>query len=152
MRGNGYQKQIDNVVGTMAKNKKEYISNTLEELIGKGNLEIIKQSFATDYIVHAGSKEYKGHSFLKRFTGQLRSAIPDVRIVNVKFLAEDKATIVWQRRLKGTHKVEMKGIPASGKKVEWVDMVVSRFNADKITEEWVVSELMGELLLKVSRE
>ncbi|MFT7489878.1 MAG: putative ester cyclase [Candidatus Promineifilaceae bacterium] len=46
----------------------------------------------------------------------------------------------------------MQGIPASGKKVTWRDMVVTRFSDDKIGEEWVVSELMGELLLKVSRK
>ncbi len=32
--------------------------------------------------------------------------------------------------------------------IKWTDMVVSRFENDKIAEEWVVSELMGELLLK----
>jgi predicted ester cyclase len=45
----------------------------------------------------------------------------------------------------------MQGIPPSGKKVKWVDLVVTRFNNERIAEEWVVSELMGELLLKVPR-
>jgi hypothetical protein len=31
-------------------------------------------------------------------------------------------------------------------------MVVTHFNKEKIAEEWVVSELMGELLLKVPRK
>jgi len=135
----------------MDNNKEEIIKYVIEELIGKGNLGIIDETFSTDYVAHAGEKEYSGHAFIKRFANQLRTAIPDLRVVEVKFLAQDVNTIVWQRTLKGTHKVEMQGIPASEKKVKWVDMVVTRFNNEKIVEEWVVSELMGELLLKVPR-
>jgi len=123
----------------------------LTALIGKGNLEIIEKAFATDYIAHAGEKDYAGHSFIKRYANLLRTAIPDIHIVEVKFLAQDNNTIVWQRTLSGTHKVEMQGLPPSGKKVKWVDMVVTRFKDKKISEDWVVSELMGELLLKVPK-
>ena len=107
--------------------------------------------FSTDYVAHAGGKEYSGHSFLKRFAGQIRSAISDIRIVEIKFLAQDGNTIAWQRTLSGTNEEDMMGIPSSGKKVKWIEMVVSRFSNEKIVEEWVVSELMGELLLKVPR-
>ena len=136
----------------MDKNKEEKIRYAVEELIGKGNLGIVGEIFATDYVAHAGEKEYSGHSFIKRFAKELRTAIPDMRVVEVKFLAQDVNTIVWQRTLRGTHEVEMRGIPPSGKKVKWVDMVVTRFHNEKIAEEWVVSELMGELLLKVPRK
>ncbi|MCG8380602.1 MAG: ester cyclase [Gammaproteobacteria bacterium] len=129
----------------------EKIRYAIEELIEKGNLGIVDKTFATDYIAHAGEKEYSGHSFIKRFANQLRTAIPDIRVVEVRFLSQDVNTIAWQRTLTGTHKVEMQGIPPSGKKVKWVDMVVTRFKNEKIAEEWVVSELMGELLLKVPR-
>lgn len=135
----------------MSKDKKELIRHAFEELIGRGNLAIIEETFATDYIAHAGEKKYGGHAFIKRFVNQLRNAIPDILVVEVNFLAQDTNTIVWQRTLRGTHKVEMKGIPASGKKVQWIDMLVTRFDKDKIAEDWVVSELMGELLLKVPR-
>lgn len=135
----------------MDKNKEEQIRYACDELIGKGNLGIVDEVFASDYVAHAGGKEYSGHSFIKRFANQLRTAIPDIRVVEVKFLTQDVNTIVWQRALRGTHEVEMQGIPPSGKKVKWVDMVVTRFKNEKIAEEWVVSELMGELLLRVPR-
>jgi len=132
-------------------NKEEKIRRANEELIGRGNLGIVDDIFAIDYVAHAGEKEYSGHSFIKRFVNQIRTAIPDIRVAEVKFLARDVNTIVWQRTLRGTNEEEMQGIPPSGKKVKWVDMVVTRFKNEKIAEEWVVSELMGELLLKVSR-
>lgn len=136
----------------MDKNKEEKIRYALEELIEKGNLGIVDETFATDYVAHAGEKEYSGHSFIKRFAKQLRTAIPDMCVVEVKFLAQDAHTIVWQRTFRGTNKVAMRGIPASGKKVKWVEMVVTGFKNEKIAEEWVVSELMGESLLKVPRK
>lgn len=136
----------------MDKNKQEIIRYVVEELIEKSNLAIVDETFATDYVAHAGEKECSGHSFIKRFAKQVRNAIPDLHVVEVNFLAQDANTIVWQRILTGTHKVEMQGIPGSGKKVKWIDIVVTRFNGEKIAEEWVVSELMGELLLKVSRK
>ena len=135
----------------MNKNKEEQIRTTVDELICQGNLEVIEATFASDYVAHAGEKKYQGHAFIKRFANQLRTAIPNIGIVDIKFLTQDTNTIVWQRTLKGTHRVEMKGIPPSGKTVKWTDMVVSRFENEKIAEEWVVSELMGELLLKVSK-
>jgi predicted ester cyclase len=134
----------------MDKKKADFVRYAIEELV-KGNLGIVEETFATDYIAHAGEKEYSGYSFLKRYANQLRSAIPDISVVEVKFLAQDENIIVWQRSFRGTHEVDMMGIPPSGKRVEWIEMVVTRFNNEKIAEEWVVSELMGELLLKVPR-
>lgn len=131
--------------------KEEIIQYAMEELIEKGNLVVLKDVFSADYLAHAGEKEYSGHAFIKRFTNQLRTAIPDIKSVDINFLAEESDTIVWQRCLTGTHKVKMQGIPPSGKKLKWVEMVVSRFENEKIVEEWVVSELMGQMLLKVPK-
>jgi len=128
-------------------NKEEQIKFGLEQLI-QGNLDVVAEIFLTDYVAHAGDKEYKGHEFIKRFARQLRSAIPDIQIVKIGFLAQAGDTITWQRTLSGTHKANMMGIPPSGKKVKWSEMVVTRFKDKKISEEWVVSELAGELALK----
>ena len=59
----------------------ERIKFANDELIGKGNLNVIDEIFAVNYIAHAGGKDYKGHEFIKRWTRQLRSAIPDIRVV-----------------------------------------------------------------------
>lgn len=127
--------------------KEEKINCILEELIGNGNFGIIDDHFSSDYVAHAGEKDYKGHKFLKQFSTQLRRAIPNIHVVGVKFLQHDKDKVTWQRTLSGTNKSALRGIPASGKKVTWVEMVVTQFQNERISEEWIVSELMGELLL-----
>jgi predicted ester cyclase len=128
-------------------NKEEQIKFGLEQLV-QGNLNVVDEVFSGDYVAHAGDKKYKGHKFIIRYARQLRAAIPDIRIVKIEFLAQAGGTVVWQRTLSGTHKANMMGIPPSGKKVKWSEMVVTRFKDNKISEEWVVSELAGELVLK----
>ena len=130
-------------------NKEEQIKRAMDQLVGQGNLDVVEEIFSAGYTAHAGDKDYNGHKFLKRFAKQLRLAIPDIQILKIEFLAQEDQTITWQRTLSGTHKANMMGIPPSEKKVKWSDMVVTRFEGGKITEEWVVSELAGQLLLSL---
>ncbi len=129
-------------------NNEQTIKLVISRLIEEGKLDVVEKSFSKNYVAHAGEKEYKGHDFIKNFAEQLHSAIPDIKVVKVEFLNKSGNIITWQRILSGTHKKNMMRIPASGKKVKWIEMVVSRFENGKISEEWIVSELMGQLLLK----
>ena len=135
----------------MARNNEERIQFANDEILGKGKLGAVDEIFATDYVLHAGGKVHKGPAFVKRFAKGIRSAIPDLRVAKIVFLIQAGDAIVWQRTLTGTHEAKMKGIPPSGRKVKWRDMVVTRFDGEKIAEEWGVSELAGELVLKLPK-
>lgn len=126
-------------------NQLKYIT---DQLIGKGNLNIVDSAFSSEYLAHAGEKTHHGHKFIKQFIKQLRKAIPDIKIVKIEILSETDQALTWQRTLSGTHKADLKGIPASNKKVKWFELVVSRFDHDKIIEEWVASDLAFQLMLK----
>ncbi len=133
----------------MARSNEERIRFANDEIFGKDNLGAVDEIFSADYVAHAGGKDHRGHDFVRRFVKLLRSAIPDLRVVEVGILLQAGDTIAWQRTLSGRHEVEMMGIPPSGKKVVWREMLVTRFDGEKIAEEWLVSELAGELLLKL---
>ncbi len=120
-----------------------------KELIEKGNFELVADIFSADYVVHAGGKQYQGLLFVKRSLQQLRSAIENIKVVDVTIYLQQGEMVTWQRTLKGIHLTNMMGIPPSGQKVEWREMVVSRFDGNIIAEEWLVSELLGELLVKI---
>ena len=132
----------------MARSNEERIQFAHDEIVAQGNLGVVDEFFATDYVLHAGGKTHKGTRFVRRFIGQLRSAIPDLRVVKIECLIEAGDTMAWQRTLRGTHQADMMGIPATGQRVEWRDMMVTRFADGKIAEEWGVSELAEQLLLK----
>ncbi len=126
-------------------NQIKYIA---DQLIGQGNMNIVDAAFSQKYIAHAGEKTHNGHKFIKQFTKQLRTAIPDIKIVKIEILCQTDNVLTWQRTLSGTHKADLKGIPASDKSVKWYEIVVSRFDQDLIIEEWVSSDLAFQLMLK----
>jgi len=120
-----------------------------KELLALGNLAAIQDVFIDDYVVHAGDQDHGGHEFIARFVTQLRNSIPDLEVTDLVILNENGDTITWQRTLSGTHRFALKGIRASGQRVQWRDMMVSRFAGDKIAEEWTVSGLAGEFFAKL---
>lgn len=128
--------------------RKEFIGDACERVIVKGDSSSIPEYFSEFYKAHADGKEYSGHGFIERYSRQLRRAIPDISLTGTIFFNVSNDLVVWQRTFSGTHKVAMKGIPPSGKRVKWTEMVVSRFENGKIAEEWVVSELAGKLATK----
>ena len=97
----------------------EQIKNIADQLIGQGNLNIVDSAFSADYIAHAGEKTHTGHKFIKQFTKQVRTAIPDVKIIKIEILSQADNVLTWQRTLSGTHKADLLGIPASNKKIKW---------------------------------
>lgn len=127
----------------------EQIKYITDQLIGQGNLNIVDSAFSTDYLAHAGEKTHNGQKFIKQFTKQVRTAIPDIKIVKIEILSHADNVLTLQRTLSGTHKADLKRIPASNKKVKWYEIVVSRFEDDKIIEEWVASDLAFQLMLKL---
>lgn len=130
-------------------NRLDQIKNIADQLIVQGNLNIVDSVFSANYVVHTGEKNHIGHKFIKQFTKQLRTAMPDIKIVKIEILSQTDNLLTWQRTLSGTHKSNLKGIPASNKKVKWYEIVVSRFDKDKIIEEWVASDLAFQLMLKL---
>lgn len=126
----------------------EFIRKANKTLIEKGDLSAIGVYFDPEYIAYAGEKMYCGHDFIERFVQQLRKSIPDVRVLNVEVLLEHGNRLAWQRTLQGTHIETMRGIPPSNKQIKWREMLVSHFEGDKITEEWLVSDLASQLFSK----
>lgn len=132
-------------------NKINQINTALEQLFEEGNIDIVESIFSKNYIAHHGDKTNSGQDFIKKFTKQLRKALPDLKIINVEFLSQTNNMVTWQRSFSGTHTAAMKSIPASNKKIKWHEIVVSRFEDDKIVEEWLVSDLAFQMMLKQGR-
>ena len=133
-------------------NKSAILHNAITQLFEEKKLDAIPDIFTKDYLAHAEDKEYSGHAFIKRYFKQLQTAIPDISVKKLTVLAEEANTVTWQRTLTGTHTNALLGIPASNKKLQWNEMVVSRFEDQKIAEEWVVSELAAQMMFKLPKK
>lgn len=133
------------------KSKEDVIRYANRQILEEGKLPVVEQVFAPDYVLHAGSRTGNGPAFVKRFSRQLRASFPDLKVVGVHILAQGKDTVSWHRRLRGTHEKALRGIPPSGKKVTWDDMLVSRFEDGLIAEEWAVSDLAAQMMFKLPK-
>jgi len=129
-------------------NKEKQIEYVTKQLFEQGNVEIIDAVFVESYIAHDGVKKHAGQKFVRQFIGKLRLAIPDIKIVKIEVLSQTENTITWQRTFSGTHNADMQEIPASMKKVKWNEMVVTRFEGERIAEDWLVSNLAFQLMIK----
>jgi steroid delta-isomerase-like uncharacterized protein len=115
----------------------------------KGNLDVIDELIATQYIGHdpANPEPLRGPAGVKEFISTYRAAFPDARITVEQQLAEgDLVATRWTGR--GTHEGELMGISPTGKRVTVSGLTISRLEDDKIVEEfqnWDTFGMMQQL-------
>ncbi len=121
------------------------IQTANEELLNKGNVDMASDFFAPAYVSHLTGRDLTGGpEVIEGFVTELRTAFPDLH-VEVEVLVAEGERVAWLRTHRGTHRGDFMGVPASGRVIVWRSMVVTRFEAGKIAEEWGVSDL-GERL------
>ena len=115
----------------------------------KGNLDVIDELIATQYIGHdpANPEPLRGPAGVKEFISTYRAAFPDARITVEQQLAEgDLVATRWTGR--GTHEGELMGITATAKGVTVSGLTISRLEGGKIVEEfqnWDTFGMMQQL-------
>lgn len=126
----------------MANTYQTIIRRYIEEVINNGNFFVADELVHPDYVFGSPSEEFHGLDGLKGFIGMFRQAFPDLR-VQVDDVATEENKTVTCFTLTGTHRGELMGIPATGKPVNVHGMILSRFKAGKIIEEWEVLDQLA---------
>ncbi|MDA1264166.1 MAG: ester cyclase [Planctomycetota bacterium] len=129
----------------MTRKQSDHIRAANEELLVRGNDAAATDYFAEDYVVHLTGQDRVGLELVAGFVRSVRRSFPDLT-VEVEILVGFKDRVSWQRTLRGTHKAPFQGFPATGRKMVWRDMLVSRFEDGVIAEEWASSDLAEQLL------
>lgn len=117
-----------------------------EEAFGQGDLAVVDEVFAPDYVAHVrrAPNGATGTSAVKQFIGMVRSAFPDVRYTVEDAIAEgDK--VVMRVNISGTHQGDFMGVPATGKEVGWTEMHIARMADGKLVEHWFSSDQLALL-------
>jgi steroid delta-isomerase-like uncharacterized protein len=124
---------------------KALIRRALEEALNRGNLAIVDEVVAPNYVYHEpAAGEVKGRDGLKQMITMYRRAFPDLRMTIDEQIAEgDRVVTRWTCR--GTHRGELMGIEPSGKQVTVTGMLISRLSAGKVAEEWESYDALGML-------
>ena len=128
----------------MSEENKEKVRRFLQEAFNEGNLGVMDEIFASDYVLHdpANPEEIRGPEGSKQFVQLYRSAFPDSHVTVEDQIAEgDEVVTRWTGR--GTHQGELFGVAPSGNQVELSGITISRFEGGKIAEDWTNSDTLG---------
>lgn len=129
----------------MSQTLADRILSANKTLLQDGHSGAAAEFFDPGYVVHLTGQDRRGLQFVQAFVEGLHESFCDLR-VEVQLLASEAERIAWQRTCRATHRAAFRGFPATGRTIQWRDMVVTRFEDGRIAEEWAVSDLAERLL------
>ncbi len=117
-----------------------------EEVVNKGNLAIIDEIVAANFVQHDAppglSADREG---MKQFFAMAHSAFPDFKSTLEDMFAEgDK--VVQRFTARGTHKGEWMGIAPTGKQIAVTGIAIHRITDGKIVEDWTNMDTLGMMV------
>jgi steroid delta-isomerase-like uncharacterized protein len=115
-----------------------------EEVFNAGNLDLIHELFAPNFVDHDPVNPLPGLQGVREVVGMYRGAFPDLHITVEDWVAEgDK--VVTRFRAQGTHKGPLMGIPPTQKQVTVTGIDLLGFEHGKIAEHWGNRDDLGML-------
>jgi steroid delta-isomerase-like uncharacterized protein len=113
------------------------------EAIDAQNYARMKELLARDFVLHySGPQEDFSAEALMQLVRAYYTAFPDGIHKFEDILAEGNKVVnraLWE----GTQKAEFQGLPATGTKVKFYQIGISRVEDGKIKETWVVEDNLG---------
>ncbi len=124
--------------------RRDQIRRTSDELWNKGNLDVCDEVFAPNCSFHLPAFPVEGTEGLKQQVRELRSANQDLH-VDVHDVLCDGDVTASRFTMGGTSTGEFQGIPASGRSFVMSGITISKWEGDRIVEEWTDYNLLGVL-------
>jgi steroid delta-isomerase-like uncharacterized protein len=117
----------------------------VEEFINNGDLSVVDELFATDFVNHSpGLGTTPDLEGFKQFIINVRSAFPDQKLTIEDLIAEGDM-VVLRMTGRGTHTGDLGILPATGKQFEVPLISILRFANGKAIERWSVSDEISML-------
>lgn len=129
----------------MSEKNKRIERRFYEEAWNKGNIELVDELTAGDYLLHELTDDLiVGPDGLKRNIATVRGAFPNLHLTIEDQIAEgDRVVTRWTAR--GTHQGHFEGIPPTGKEMQVAGISISRLVAGKFVEAWMSLDRLGLL-------
>ena len=127
----------------MSDANKATVERFVEELFVKGNLDVVDELVADDFVDHMPMPgTSSGKEGLRQLATMFLAAFPDTSIGDVDLIAEgDK--VVMRQVTTGTHQGEIMGVAATGRKITVNEIHIVRLTDGKIVEHWGVEDNLG---------
>jgi steroid delta-isomerase-like uncharacterized protein len=122
---------------------KAMVRRIFEEVFNKGNLSVVDEIMANDYVFHMGQgMDVKGPDGFKQFATMFRTAFPDLHITIDDMVAEGDR-VATRETMRGTHKGDFMGIRPTGKQCTTTGMVIIRFAGGKEVEAFGIVDMLA---------
>lgn len=118
------------------KQNKDKERKMVAEAINKGNLEVVDEYLAPDFIYHGpGGAEVEGIENYKQFLTGLRTYYPDIH-VNIEDIIAEGDMVATRTVSTFTFSGKAGTVNPTGKKVSMTGSILDRFKNGKIAETW----------------
>ena len=121
------------------------VHRVFDEVINGGNLDVIDELFAEDFVDHGPLGDAPGRDAFKDVVSRWRAAVPDVHCV-VDTLITDGDIVAWLVHTTGTHTGDDLGRPATGKAFSTVSANLARFRDGVCLEHWSEQGMLPMLI------
>ena len=113
------------------------------EAFNQGDSDAVDELFAADYVDHDPSRAGlpPGPEGVKQAWGAFRAAFPDLQGTIEDMIAEGDKVVV-RGAVRGTHRGELMGIPATGKQVTVTLIDINRIEGGKLAERWAETDML----------
>jgi steroid delta-isomerase-like uncharacterized protein len=131
----------------MSKANKAQIREYVEEIWVRGNLNVVDEFYAPDYVRHQPPfPDVNGIEAMKNWITGLRDAYSDLQLTIDEFSSEGE-TVVLRGSVYATHTGQspILAIPATGKQVNVPWCSVFHQRDGKVVEEWYYTDNLGVL-------
>lgn len=126
-----------------AEHENEAIHRRFFEGYSEQRLEAVEALLADDFVAHFGGQRLDRAAYFG-FVRAFYAAFPDLRNTVEEQLAQGNlaaSRTVWT----GTHRGEFLGVPATGRRISFEALSLSRVEGGKIAEHWFIGDLLGVL-------
>jgi predicted ester cyclase len=127
----------------MADDNKAMLRRFFDEVFHKGNLAVIDELVATDFVDHnPGPGQAPGVEGVKQFFAALRAAMSRLQ-VDLEHLLAEGDLVMTHVSIRGTHTGDLMGIAPTGKEVVLRISDIVRIANGKAVERWGVEDMSG---------
>ena len=129
------QRQATNA---QSEEKMEALVERALEVWNKGNLALIEELYAPNYVAHQvdeANGNYEGYEAFKEYVNYIRTGYPDLNCKSDEMIVKgDKVVIRYT--CTGTNTGPRGEAPPTGKKIQFSGVVISHIVNGKIAEDW----------------
>ncbi len=125
------------MTNTSLEQNKSLIRRFCEEVWNKGNLNVMQEIFAPDYVRHdlRPGNPPPGPEGQQRIAADFRAAFPDLRMsIDLMVAEEDMVVVRWTTE--GTHSGPWGGVLPTGKHARFSGVNIFRIQDGKVVELW----------------